>query len=446
MTDNIIKYINNLPDKYIIVGVSAGPDSMALLHMLMNNTKKEIVCVHINHNVRNTSNEEENYLKSYCHEHNITFESMKIEKYSKNNFENEAREKRYAFYEEILNKYHSHYLFLAHHGDDLIETIMMKIVRGSNLEGYAGIKTYSKQKNYTIVRPLLNLTKEDILIYNKENNIKYYIDNTNDDITYTRNRYRKKVLPILKEEDNNVHLKFLKYSNTLQEYYNYVEDITKEKVNKDYKNNIISISKFKNEHQLIQKNIIFNILSNIYDNEANIIKDNHIEAIINLINNSEPNKTINLPNEYIARKSYDYIYIEKSNSKEENYKVLFNGEIKINNWTIKKVNNIDTDGNDVCRLNTNKIKLPLYIRNKRNGDYMEVLGLNGKKKIKDIFIDEKIPLNERNNYPLLVDSNDNILWIPNIKKSKYNVKKDEKYDIILTSYRESEVQNEKETK
>ena len=84
--------------------------------------------------------------------------------------------------------------------------------------------------------------------------------------------------------------------------------------------------------------------------------------------------------------------------------------------------------------------------NRLNGDYIEVLELNHKKKIKDIFIDSKIPLDKRKGYPILVDSKDNILWIPNIKKSKYNVKKDELYDIILTSYKESEEHNEKETK
>ena len=446
MLNTAIKSIDNLKDKYIIVGVSAGPDSMALLHMLMTNTKKEIICAHINHNVRDKSDEEEKYLKTFCQKHNIIFESMKIKEYTENNFENEAREKRYEFYEKLLNKYHSHYLILAHHGDDLIETVMMKIVRGSNLEGYAGIKMYSKQKNYTIIRPLLNLTKKDILIYNKENNIKYYTDNTNEDITYTRNRYRKKILPLLKEEDKDVHLKFLKYSETLQEYYNYVENITKEKIKKDYKNNIIDIKKFKNEEPLIQKNIIFNLLSSIYDNTANIITDNHIENIIKLINNDNPNKTIDLPKDYIARKSYEYIYIEKKDIKENNYKILLTDTVKIKNIIIKKVDNIDTDGNDVCRLNSNNIKLPLYIRNKKQGDYIEVLGLNGKKKIKDIFIDNKIPLKDRNNYPILVDNNDTILWIPNIKKSKYNVKKDEKYDIILTSYKESEVHNEKKAK
>ena len=90
--------------------------------------------------------------------------------------------------------------------------------------------------------------------------------------------------------------------------------------------------------------------------------------------------------------------------------------------------------------------MPLYLRNRKNGDCISVLGLNGTKKIKDIFIEKKIPIEKRNNYPLLVDANDNILWIPNIKKSKYNVKKDELYDIILTSYEESEEHNEKETK
>ena len=266
ISEKIIKEINSLPDDYVVIGVSAGPDSMALLHMIMKNCHKYIVCAHINHNVRTNSDKEEEYLKNYCTKNNIIFECMKINKYTEKNFENEARKKRYAFYEKILNKYNSHYLLLAHHGDDLIETIMMKIVRGSNLEGYAGIKTYSKLNNYTIVRPLLNLTKEDIIIYNKENNIKYFIDESNEDTTYTRNRYRKNILPILKKENKNVHLKFLKYSETLQEYYNYVEEITKNIIDESYKNNIINIDTFKNEHPFIQKNIIFYILSNIYKN------------------------------------------------------------------------------------------------------------------------------------------------------------------------------------
>ena len=451
MKTDVFDKINMSPDDYIVIGVSSGPDSMALLHMAINKLKKNIVCAHINHNVRINSDLEEKYLKSYCKEHDITFESMKIKNYTENNFEAEARNKRYGFYEEILKKYNSNTLLLAHHGDDLIETVLMKILRGSNLEGYAGIKTYSKVKWYTIIRPLLSLTKEDIIIYNKDNNIKYYIDESNNDETYTRNRIRKNILPILKEENNNIHINFLKYSNTLQEYYNYIEDIVTEKINKDYQNNIIYLNIFNKEHPFIKKNIIFYILSKIYNDEANIIKDKHIEAITDLTNNSKPNLTINLPKNYIAIKEYDKIYIKKNNKSKEHVCEEFKDYYKLNDITIKKIDNknaIIENGNNICKLNSKNIKLPLYIRTRKNGDYIETLGLNGKKKIKDIFIESKIPKEKRDNYPLLVDANNNILWIPNIKKSKYNVKNNEFYDIILTSYKESEekYEHEKETK
>ena len=134
-------------DNYIVVGVSAGPDSMCLLDLLRKKTDKIIVC-HINHNVRKESEKEEKFLKEYCKEHNLIFETTKIESYHENNFENEARKRRYKFYEKTLKKYQSNTLFLAHHGDDLIETVLMKIMRGSNIEGYAGIKEKSKLQNF----------------------------------------------------------------------------------------------------------------------------------------------------------------------------------------------------------------------------------------------------------------------------------------------------------
>ena len=441
--DNFIKNIDIENDNYVVVGVSAGPDSMALLHMLKTNLKCKLVCAHINHNVRTQSNEEEKYLKEYCNYFNIIFESMKIKSYTENNFENEAREKRYQFYEKILKKYNSHNLFLAHHGDDLIETVMMKIIRGSNLEGYAGIKTYSYLDDYKIIRPLLSLTKDDIIKYNKENNINYYIDSINENTIYTRNRYRKNILPILKKEDKNIHLKFLKYSSTLQEYVQYINYEIEQKINNIYKNNQINILTINKEHNFLKKNIIFYILSKIYNNKANIIKEKHILDILKMTTDNKPNYSINLPQNYVARKEYNYIYIEnKKENKSTSYKKELQKINKVDDIIIELVDNIDTNGNNVCRLNSKDIALPLHLRNKKNGDYIEVLGLNGKKKIKDIFIDSKIPKEKRNTYPILVDNNNKILWIPNIKKSKYNVKKDEFCDIILTSHKEGEILND----
>ena len=440
----IIKNLDNSKDEYLIIGVSSGPDSMALFHMTMENSHKKLVCCHINHGVRKESNLEEAFLQDYCQKKKIIFESMKIESYNENNFEAEARKKRYAFYKEILNKYHSHTLLLAHHGDDLIETVLMKIIRGSNLEGYAGIKRCSKLGDYTIVRPLLSLTKEDILAYNKEHNIEYHIDKSNNDQKYTRNRIRQNILPLLKKEDANIHLKFLKYSQTLQAYYNCIADIAENELTKCYRSNRLNIPIFEKEQPLIKRQIIFSILSNIYNNKDDIIKDEHIDAVIKLCKNNKPNLTINLPHNYLARKEYQTIIFEPKSKKITDYIIPLGEYHKIDNLVIKRIDKIDSNGNDICRLNSNKVKMPLYLRNKKDGDYVSVLGLKGKKKLKDIFIDEKIPLTKRTTYPILVDANDTILWIPNLKKTKYSVKKNEFYDIILNSYEESEENNEKQ--
>lgn len=431
MTNNTLTNIDLKNEKYLIVGCSAGPDSMALLHYLKHNTKKEIVCTHINHNIRKESKKEEEYLKKYCKNNNIIFESTTLGKFTENNFENEARKKRYNFYKEIIDKYQAKYLFLAHHGDDLIETILMKINRGSNLEGYAGIKEISKKDNYYIVRPFLNYTKQDLINYNEKHNIKYFIDQSNFDEKYTRNRLRKNILPILKEENKNIHKQFLKYSKTLLEYNNYINEELDTHIKDIYKNNYVNLEKFNTLKPFIKKNILYKILNTYYNNQPNIIKEKNIEDILKIIENKKPNLNINLPLNIICTKEYNKLYIKEKESPQENYIIELKDNNIINNIIIKKIENTNEDGNDICRLNSQNIKLPLYIRNKKDGDFIELKGTNGKKKIKDIFIDKKIPKHQRETYPLLVDSNNNILWIPNIKKSKFNTKKDEFCDIIL---------------
>ena len=417
-------------NNYVVIGVSAGPDSMCLLDLLQKKTTKIVVC-HINHNVRKESIEEEKYITKYCQDKNIILEKTTINNYQENNFENEARKKRYMFYEEILKKYNSKTLLLAHHGDDLIETILMKISRGSNLEGYAGIKEISNVKNYQIIRPLLKYTKEDIINYNKSNNIKYYNDSSNQSTNYTRNRYRLNILPLLKKEDKNIHKKYLKYSKTLIEYDYYIKREVKRNINNVYKDNIINIDNLNKLDTFLIKNILYNIMNNIYQNKNNIITDRHIQNIISLLNNTKPNIKIDLPNNKEIVKEYNKLIIKDKTSDIKNYKIEFNDKIEIENLIIEKIESEDDDSNSVCRLNSKDITLPLYIRNREDGDYIILKGSNNRKKIKEIFIEKKLPLKKRNNYPLLVDSNNNIIWIPNIKKSKFCNKKSENYDIII---------------
>lgn len=444
LKNNLIK---NLPitipkDIPLIIGCSAGPDSMALLHYLKNNTTNPLIVAHINHNIRKESKEEEKYLYTFCQDNNITFEKMKIEKYTENNFENEARNKRYDFYEHLLKKYNTPYLFLAHHGDDLVETILMKISRGSNLEGYAGIKEVSKKKDYYIIRPFLEYTKQDLIEYNKRYNLKYYIDKSNEDTTYTRNRYRHNILPLLKIENPNIHKQFLKYSQTLLEYNTYLEEESQNIYPQIINNNTLDIKVLNSYHPFLQKNLLYKFLNTYYNNEPNIIKEKHIEDILNMIASKKPNLTINLPNDKIARKSYEYLYLESNrNNFNPQYKMPLQEINTIGNITIKQINSCNTNGNDICRLNSKDLKLPLYIRNRKPGDYIETKGLNGKKKIKEIFIENKIPQNLRDNYPILVDNDDQIIWLPNLKKSKFDSQNESFCDIIL-KYCEKEENDE----
>ena len=168
------EFLNNLlkENDVVVVACSGGPDSMYLLHV-MNLLKEEknikVICAHVNHGLRIESEQEAKFVENYCVINNITFEYMKIDSYTKNKFsEEEGRSKRYEFFESLLKKYNAKYLFTAHHGDDLMETILMRLTRGSSFKGYSGINLVTKKDNYEIVRPLIFLTKNEIMNYIKD--------------------------------------------------------------------------------------------------------------------------------------------------------------------------------------------------------------------------------------------------------------------------------------
>ena len=422
----------------IIAAISGGADSMALLHLLL--TLKEtkainIICAHVNHNIRKESATEAKMVEKYCKKNKIIFESMTIEEYQGNNFENEARTKRYVFFEQLVHKYNATYLMTAHHADDLIETILMRIVRGSTLKGYAGFEKETKKNNYKILRPLINVTKDEILKYIEEFDVDYANDESNMSDDFTRNRYRKYVLPFLKKEDANVHEKFFKFSELLIESNRYIEEQSKKEIKKVFKDNVIYKEKFKKNDEVIQDRIINYIMQEKYKNDLTLITDVNKKVLVDLINSEKPNTYVYLPNDLKAIKAYDEITFEGELKKEERYKIKFNDCVKLpNGKKIEMISDNDEKSNFICRLNSKEITMPLYVRSKQDGDVMEVKGLSGRKKIKDIFINEKISIKERERWPVLIDDNDNILWLPGLKKSKYDKSKKENYDIIIKYY------------
>lgn len=419
----------------LCIGVSGGPDSMALLDLMIK-LKSELdlvlVVAHVNHNIREESKEEEAYLREFCNNMGLHFECFKIEHYGDDNFHNEARTIRYNFFDKVCKDYNAKFLLTAHHGDDLVETILMRIVRGSSLKGYSGFSKVIVKDDYTILRPLITVTKDDLTNYCNENNIKYFIDKSNLKDVYTRNRYRKYVLPFLKEEDKMVHEKFLKFSETLLEYNNYIEREVSQVINKVFKNGVLDISKFKELDHLLQSKIISNILEKIYGDDLLIITNTHVNLIFDLINSYKPNSVVHLPNNVKAIKSYNELSFAFMEEVDDKYEIELDSVANLpNGMIIEKVSDTDDTSNYVTRLSSKEVSLPLYVRTRRNGDKMSVKGMEGHKKVNDIFIDNKIVSKDRNVWPVLVDAEERVIWVPGLKKSKFDKEIHEEYDIIL---------------
>ena len=438
--EKVLLYLENLlkNNDCIVVATSGGPDSMCLLHLLCELKDKlslKLIVAHVNHKLRRESEEEALFVREVCLENNLIYEYMEILEYNDDNLENDARIKRYEFFAKLVKKYHAKYLMTAHHGDDLMETILMRLTRGSSLKGYSGFKKELKEENYTIIRPLITETKKDIETYMNIHNYKYYIDKSNFSEKYTRNRYRMHVLPFLKKEDPKVHHKFLKFSEELTEASIFIESYVKELICKISDKNGIKIDELLKLDKFLLKKVVEYTLSQIYIDDLFLINDKHSNLIIGLIKSDKSNNKVNLPNNWQAIKSYNYYKIVKIN-KEDDYEYILEDKLILpNHMVIKKVKEKDGKSNYVIRLNSKDIKLPIIVRSRLIGDKMEVKNLGGTKKIKDIYIDEKIPLEKRKEIPIVTDSNNTILWLPGVKKSKFDVESNGIYDIIL-SYEE----------
>ena len=441
--DKVYDYLlNNIRLKYgdtIVVGVSGGPDSMALLHILMRLKTAldlQIIVAHVNHNTgRKGQLEEQKFVETYCKNNSIIFETMIIEEYGDDNFHNEARSIRYSYFTKLVKKYNAKYVFTAHHADDLIETILMRIVRGSTLKGYSGFSEIVKMDNYTIIRPLIHYTKDEIYNYLNKNKIKYMIDSSNEKDIYTRNRFRKYIVPKFKKEDKMVHEKFYKFSKTLLEYNDYIDKQVAKKYKKICPDNVINIEEFLKQEKLIQTKIIFLMLEKIYQDDLMLITDKHCEIIYNLILSNKPNLTIHLPNNIHAIKAYNTLELSKIDIKNDVYEIQIEEFINLpNGKNIEIIKSSKLDDNNICRLDSKTIKLPLYVRNRHDGDKITVKGMLGRKKISDIFIDCKISSKDRQIWPVVCDADDNIIWLPGLKKSKFCKEKEEKCDIILKYY------------
>ena len=173
-------------------------------------------------------------------------------------------------------------------------------------------------------------------------------------------------------------------------------------------------------------------MEDYYQDDLILVNDKHIDLLSNLIKSKRANMQVNLPNEMIAVKSYNEFYLKKETDELTAYEIEFNDyAILPNKHSIKRINETTDNSNNICKISSKDVSLPLIIRTRKLGDRINVKGLDGKKKVKDIFIENKIDLKSRDLWPIVTDSTGKIVWIPGLKKSKFDKQKDEFYDIIM---------------
>ena len=285
----------------IVIGVSGGPDSICLLHIL-NELKKELnfkICVaHINHMLREEADEETEYVKEFCRNLGIEcyikrIDVVEIANNLKRGTEETGRQIRYEFFNEILEKTSSNKIATAHNNNDKVETILMNILRGSGLSGLKGIEVIRDEK---FIRPLIETSREEIEKYCIDNNLNPRIDRTNSENIYTRNKVRNVVIPYIKQEFNPNILKTINRLSEVateeSEYLNKVTEDTFEKIHIeiDMNNSItLDLKQFNNLELVIKRRIILYTVNKLLGTTEGIEKVN-IDDIIKLCNNNIGNK------------------------------------------------------------------------------------------------------------------------------------------------------------
>jgi len=435
----ILKKVQKTIEKYsmlskgdrVLIGVSGGPDSMALLHILNKLQKEynlELFVAHLNHGLRGSeSDRDEKFVKEACKKMGINFFSKKISPRDLHasgvSLEESARKVRYEYFEELAKKLNCNRIALGHTSDDQAETVLMRFIRGSGLKGLGGIPP--TRKNGLIIRPLIETWRKEIEEFLSSEGIQFVVDSTNQSEDFLRNRYRHKLIPFIEKEFNpGIKKTLVRTGETLRKDEELLQELLRER--NDYFKitgegivfNLNSLRLFSDARKLrIIRNAIEKFVGDLRG-----FSSVHFLDLLKIISSKKPNQQLCLPRGLIAIKGYDNLNILTNKNKK--LKIKFKVKLNINGSTYIPELDLTINSRLIDRKNLKHLKMPdniaildydllkkpLFFRNYEAGDRFIPFGSPGTKKLKDFFIDLKVPLYERYRIPLLV-SRDIIAWV-----------------------------------
>lgn len=428
------------PHTTLLIGVSGGPDSMALLHYL-NEIKEvwdfQLIVVSVDHGLRGEESKADvDYVSSFCAEQNILFYRAALDvpsfkKEHKLGTQEAARTMRYQFFTDQMEQHQADYLVLGHQADDQIETVLMRLTRTANPSSLAGIPVKRPFATGKLVRPLLSVTKKEIELYCQENGVIPRIDPSNEEDVYTRNYFRIHLLPLLKKQNPNLHRSVRKLTESLRADNDYMNEQAAQvmheiaQISNDVNQVTCSIKLLKKYPFALQRRVFHLILSHLYDVLPKGLHFAHEEQFFDLIHSERANVTVDLPNDLQITKSYQTLYFHFQEEEIAFFSEYFSvpGQVYLPTGAMISASFVTEP--TIVEQDKNRLIIPvmdiergvhLIVRYRQDGDRMYVKGLDGRKKVKDIFIDKKIPLHKRDTWPLIVDEQGNVLWIIGLTK------------------------------
>jgi len=411
----------------ILVGVSGGPDSIVLLHVLKTFTQEmnlKLVVVHLNHSLRGEhSDNDERFTRNFTRKCGLLFYSVKIDvkafakKYHLS-LEEAGREARFQTFQKLISRLHFHKIALGHHADDQAETVLMNLVRGSGLRGLSGIQP----KRDAIIRPLLNVSRDEIEQYAKKSNIQSIEDVSNKNPGFLRNRVRWNILKeIEKDFGFNGAPGICRTANIVREAKDYLsasgyEAMANVSIEKNCDEIILDINEFLSYFKAVQKMVLLQIFSEFIPHRR--LQSQEINGILQFIEKGESGKRWMMGDDLTVNRSHNSVAFQKKKPLFEPIEIRTGKSILIEALNICLKTEIVTNNKEVYTKSKlqeltdyDQIEEPLAIRTMLPGDWFYPLGMRKKrKKLHDFFIDEKIPQYQRQRVPLLI-SNGRIVWI-----------------------------------
>jgi len=424
-----------LPNSTIVIGVSGGVDSVALLHFLHRYAEKyqwQLVVAHVNHMFRGEESKADYlFVEALCSELGVTFEGTAIDvpaeiAHSKQNSQQVARNCRYQFYRKIMQKHQAGYLALAHHLDDLAETMLMNLTRGILLPKKIGMPVTRPFASGALVRPFLHVEKSEIDQYCSHQGFIYREDSSNQKSTYTRNRFRQRILPFLKEENVLVLEHFADFMTQVHEEDALLQQMAQEifdQIHFVHTHHEVSfeITSLVSLDKPLQRRILPLILNYLYNVERFVASHAHLEALMQLIEQDHPSGAIDLSDQVQVVRSFQWLYFLDKNQQKQPFEITLQipgtTHLPSGDTIVAEISTESSRLQDDChQLIVSAEELPLKVRNKRDGDRIFLERIAGSKQLKKIFREQLVPLHLRDEWPVVVNGHEQIIWVPQLEK------------------------------